>query len=265
VTSIKDPGYAGLAKAAGNPGSTQETVLDGVPLLEAAIHSGLPVTRVLWNEDEAPDGYMGALVGLLAGADVMSASRHLLHRIGISQVPPKCVFSVTIPVARVDAAGMPAAMADAGDAVVLYGVSDPMNVGVILRHAEAFGYCAVFAGDAAGPRGRQAVRSSTGSALRVRLYEYGGGPEGLIAGLRGAGYAACASSAHGGVELSGAALGARHAIIVGNETHGLGKGLREAADMDVRIAMAPGGAHSLNVGVAASIMMYVGYTNASGR
>ena len=136
-------------------------------------------------------------------------------------------------------------------------VQDPRNVGVLIRTAEAAGCAAlVLSADSAEPFSRQAVRSTTGSILRLPVCLSADLPR-TLRRLRGAGARIVAASARAPVLAYDAVLAARPlAIVVGNETEGITTGAREAATDFVRLPMAPDGASSLNVTVAAGVLLY---------
>lgn len=143
--------------------------------------------------------------------------------------------------------------------VVLDDLADPDNVGAVFRNAFAFGVDGVLlSAGTADPLYRKAIRGSAGATLRVpfaRLADWALG----LRRLREDGYVLLALATDGAVEL--AALGRdqplpeRVALLVGSEAAGLGLVARAAADVDVRIAMAPG-VDSLNVATACGIALH---------
>jgi tRNA G18 (ribose-2'-O)-methylase SpoU len=139
-------------------------------------------------------------------------------------------------------------------------VSDPDNVGAILRNAWAFGADAVFLGPgSADPFSRKAIRVSAGGALVLPIVALGDLLADL-AHLRAAGFAIVALVATPDAVPLGA-LGrerprpARVALLAGNEGEGLSPVARAAADLAVTIPMRPG-VDSLNVAVATGIALH---------
>ncbi|HIE51519.1 MAG TPA: RNA methyltransferase [Armatimonadetes bacterium] len=134
-------------------------------------------------------------------------------------------------------------------------LQDPLNVGVLVCTADAVGATALmFTTDGADPFSRRAVRSSTGSILRL--------PVGFTADLPGKlrnwqdrGVRVIATSAHADTDYWEVDFTGPCAVVVGNETTGLSPAVRDLAQVTVRIPMR-GGAHSLNVAVAAGIVLY---------
>jgi TrmH family RNA methyltransferase len=111
--------------------------------------------------------------------------------------------------------------------------------------------------DSAEPFSRQAVRSTTGSILRLPVSLSDDLP-GALAGLserHGAPIVATSARAEHlawDADLSHRPL----VIVVGNETEGVSDAVRHAASAFVRLPMAPNGASSLNVTVAAGVLLY---------
>src|SRR5262249_28948475 len=145
------------------------------------------------------------------------------------------------------------------DALLLCGerIQDPRNVGVLIRTAEAAG-CAglLLTADSADPFSRQTVRSTTGSILRLPLSLTPDLPTALAA-LRERGARVVASSGQAKGGACDADLGRRLLVlVVGNEQVGITDAVRAVADECVRLPMAPDGADSLNVTVAAGALVY---------
>jgi TrmH family RNA methyltransferase len=154
------------------------------------------------------------------------------------------------------------------DALILCGerIQDPRNVGVLIRTAEAAG-CAglLLSADSAEPFSRQAVRSTTGSVLRLPLSLTPNLPAALN-DLRRRGATVAASSGQAAESAFESNLSARPLVlVVGNEQHGVTEELRAAADRYVRLPMAPNGADSLNVTVAAGVLVYEVLRQREGR
>jgi len=162
---------------------------------------------------------------------------------------------------RLPPAGAPAILAGPASLVaVLEGVTDHENLGAVFRNAAAFGVDAVLLGDGcADPLYRRSVRVSLGHVLRVPWATLSPWPAGLD-DLKSAGFTLLALTPDPAAqpldELTGA--GRPHepiAVMVGSEGHGLSPAALDAADIRVRIAMAPG-VDSLNVATAAAIAFH---------
>jgi tRNA G18 (ribose-2'-O)-methylase SpoU len=142
--------------------------------------------------------------------------------------------------------------------LALEDLSDPDNVGAVFRNAQAFGADGVLLSPGtADPLYAKAVRVSVGAALTVPFARLEAWPAGL-ATLRRSGYQLLALSPRGDVEA--ADLGERPApgrlvVIVGQEGAGLPPPTVAAADLTVRVAMAPG-VDSLNVAAATAVVLH---------
>lgn len=153
----------------------------------------------------------------------------------------------------------PEDLLSAADGLILCGekIQDPRNVGVLIRTAEAAG-CAglLLSSDSAEPFSRQAVRSTTGSVLRLPISLTPNLPA-LLADWAGKGIRVVASSGQASALAFEADLAKRPLVlVVGNEQTGITPALEKAASETVRLPMAPNGADSLNVTVAAGALVY---------
>ncbi|MCS6860401.1 MAG: RNA methyltransferase [Abditibacteriales bacterium] len=139
--------------------------------------------------------------------------------------------------------------------VVGENLQDPRNVGMFIRTADAAGARAlILSRDAADPFSRSAVRSTTGSILRLPIHLTPSVLE-VLRRLRGRGVKIVSTSAHAPTTFWDADLSGACAIVFGNETSGVSPAVQQLADLNVTIPML-GGTHSLNVAVAAGIVLY---------
>jgi TrmH family RNA methyltransferase len=137
--------------------------------------------------------------------------------------------------------------------VALHGISDPGNVGTILRSALAFGASSVVLGpDCADPYGPKAVRASMGALFAVPLARAGGDGAALVASFPGT---TIALDAHGGEPLAHAlaSLDGPLTLVVGAERAGLPADVVAACNRVVRI---PIHSESLNAAMAATVALY---------
>lgn len=136
-------------------------------------------------------------------------------------------------------------------ALLLDGVSDPGNMGTVLRTADAAGYTDVYLRGCTDPFAPKSVRASMGGIFRVRLHI--GGDEALRAALAGVPLV-CADM--GGENAFRFTPPARFCLVVGNEANGVTEEVRAACAHTVRVPMRPV-CESLNAGVSAGILMYL--------
>ena len=144
--------------------------------------------------------------------------------------------------------------------VVLEGLGDSSNVGALFRNALAFGVGAVFlAPGTADPLYRKAIRVSSGATVALPFARLADWPRDLER-LRDAGYTVLALTPRADAvdigELgAGRPLPARLALLLGTEGRGLSAEALAAADLQVRIPMAPE-MDSLNVAAAGAVALH---------
>ena len=138
-------------------------------------------------------------------------------------------------------ADLPVGMRDV--ILALWQVSDPGNVGTLLRTADAFGAGVSLSPKCADPTGPRALRASAGAIFRVPLVSWDELPERRVALV-----------AHGGDPLEDMALEPPVTIFLGSEREGLPENL--ATDCGKVTIRLPGAAESLNVAAAGAISLY---------
>jgi len=138
---------------------------------------------------------------------------------------------------------------------LLDGITDPGNLGAILRSARAFAFDGVvLPADRSCPVTGTVFRSSAGAAAHVPVVRVTNLAR-AIERLQEGGFWLYAAEGADGTDLSSFAPPGRTAIVLGSEEKGIRRLARERCDGAVRIPMAPG-AESLNVSVAAGILAY---------
>ncbi|MBC8145643.1 MAG: RNA methyltransferase [bacterium] len=136
-----------------------------------------------------------------------------------------------------------------GAILVLDGVSDPGNVGTILRSAEWFGLAGVaLLNECADPFNPKCVRASMGAVVRVAIAET------TVDELLSVELPLYALDGSARISLSDSPIARRALYVVGSEAHGVST---EIAQRATGIAIRGHGAiESLNAAVAASILCY---------
>lgn len=134
-------------------------------------------------------------------------------------------------------------------------IQDPGNAGTIIRSADAFGFRGVIFSvgsvDAFSPK---VIRAAMGSAFHIDIkasVDYEALKQAKQSGFFVTASALCGSSA----DIGNLTVSDRQIFVVGNEGNGVSDKVLMLSDEIVHIPMS-GAAESLNVGVAASILMY---------
>ena len=134
---------------------------------------------------------------------------------------------------------------EAREAVLaLWRVSDPGNVGTLLRAADAFGAAVALSPGCADPLGPKALRASVGAIFRVPLVPFDETPERRVALV-----------ARGGTPLRDVDLAGPVTLLLGAERAGLPEEL-VADSNSLGSIPTPGPAESLNVAVAGALALY---------
>ena len=216
-------------------------VAEGPRVVAAAFESGAPVESV-YVEGAPPI----ATVARRAGVPVVELPRGAADRIGDTRTPQPVFAVVAKP--RVGLAALAAA------SLVLVGsrLSDPGNVGTLMRSAAAAGATGLGLGpgsvDAYNPK---AVRASAGACFAIRTVEGVPAVE-ILATLGAQGFRRIGAAAAGGRAPDALDLTGPTAIVLGNEAHGFDAEL--PIDEIVTIPMQAG--ESLNVAMAGTVLLF---------
>lgn len=244
----------------GGPKGTAELVVGRNPVYEA-LRDGVPantlyVQQFIDNDDRVRDALR--LAADRGGINLLEAPRPELDRMTnglnhqglVLQVPP---YDYAHPDDLVASA-----LDDGEDPLIvaLDGVTDPRNLGAVVRSVSAFGGHGVVvperrsAGMTAG-----AWKTSAGAAARTPVARASNLTRALES-FQKAGCFVVGLCADGEAELQDVeSLDGPVVIVVGSEGKGLSRLVGETCDLRVRIPM-PGGAESLNAGVAAGVVLY---------
>jgi RNA methyltransferase, TrmH family len=254
-------------------------VIEGVNLLEEALDAQVPIEAVYLDGEwalrpGAPAGENGGEAAPKSVADNAAGGRdrltHLLDRClaggaRVFELAPGVIARVAdtvtpqpvMAVVETPSFELP----DLGAVrpqltVVCVDVRDPGNAGTVVRSAWAAGADAVvFCEGAVDPWNPKAVRSSAGAVLHIPIVS-AGPPAGALQMIGEWGLRRLGAVREGGVDYAALDLTVASALVLGNEAAGLPLELVDKEiDRWVSIPM-PGGAESLNVGMAAAVLCF---------
>jgi len=226
-------------------------LLEGVRLVEEALAAGLVFRGAIVSAalEGTPRGVALKAALRARGTTVEEVGGPELDKLAATDNPQGIVAAVVPRLWRLEDVSLP----PAATVIVLDGLQDPGNVGTIIRTAQALGAVGVLAlpgtADFTNPK---VLRATMGGFFRLPCVS--------VVGPRLAGWLTRHQvqlwvGTMDGEPLAGRGEAARLAIGVGNEGAGVSTDLLMRADRRVRIPLAPG-AESLNVGVAAGIMLW---------
>lgn len=139
--------------------------------------------------------------------------------------------------------------------LVLDQVTDPHNVGAIMRSAVAFGAGAVITTQRHSPTESGVLAKSASGALELIPYIQITNLADAIEELHRLGFQTIGLDSEGPAPLEGTFTGGRIALVLGSEGKGLRQKTRETVNALARLDM-PGAIKSLNVSNAAAIALY---------
>ncbi|MEA4921506.1 MAG: RNA methyltransferase [Clostridiaceae bacterium] len=243
-----------MNKITSRENSVVKAVVKLIKSREERQHCGLFVCEgsVMLNEAIACGAYIDKvfvtsgikLPSLPKQAEIFEITEAVLEKISDVKSPQGIVFTCRMP---------DNSLISGERIIALENVSDPGNVGTIIRTADAFDIdCVVFIGSCADIYSPKTVRSSMGSVFRVKtcvmgLDEFFDAASRLKLPV----YAAALTEKAVGIkdaELSVAA------VMIGNEASGLSSEALDKCDKHVIIPIS--GIQSLNAAIAASIFMF---------
>ena len=231
-------------------------VLEGVRLVEEALAAGLEFEGALVSPDLARTTRGQTLVADLAShaITVEEVGARTFGQLADTETP-QGILAVVAPRIWTVADVSPA---PGGAVLIVDGVQDPGNLGTLIRTAHALGAAAtIVLRGTADPMNAKALRSAMGATFRHPVVPLDDAP--FIAWSRQRGLTLWAAAVDG-VPLARALDGnvTREeliAVIVGNEGAGIRPQLNAVSAQRVAIPLARG-AESLNVAVAAGILLY---------
>ena len=225
-------------------------LIEGFHLLEEALKAGRSIKQIFIEENKLTKlTKLTEMIGSeksLTDLSVNLVSKEVLKSLADSESPQGLIAEVTKIEEVIDFS--------AAKFLLLENVQDPGNVGTMIRTADAAGFSAVILlGETADIYSPKVMRSMQGSNFHLPLVRMA--KEDCFAQLKKAGISILTTTLSAN-SVSYKIINEPHfALIMGNEGAGVSDEAVKAADKLVHIDM-PGQAESLNVAVAAGILMF---------
>ncbi len=227
-------------------------LVEGVRVLEEALDRGAKVESVAHCPDLIVTERARVVAGRLgqSGAETFEMSERAFRAFSQVEAPEGIAAAVAIPQTQLQ--DLPS---EASLVLAAVEVRDPGNMGALLRTAAAAGADAfIAAGSCVDLYEPKVVRATAGSVFHIPAAQKVT-VKAMLAWSRDSDMttvAACLEEARPYAEVR---YPARTLVMMGSEAHGLDRDVASQADLKVRIPM-PGRAESLNVAVAAGILIF---------
>ncbi|HEY6661241.1 MAG TPA: RNA methyltransferase [Pyrinomonadaceae bacterium] len=237
-------------------GKIEELIfIEGLRLCDEAYRSNLRIEAVIVSEELLRKERAAAVIGELSRVSkrVASVSEKLLESVSYTKTPQGIIVLAQRPAASVER--LTASLNANPLLVVLHQINNPVNVGAIVRTAEAAGATGVIATrNTSDPFSPKALRGAMGSAFRLPIWsgvEYGE----MIEWCHEGGIVTVCADVEASTSYTELDWNGPTALVLGPESTGFTTEELQSADQRVSIPM-KGSAESLNVSVAAGILLF---------
>lgn len=251
ISSLRNPHVQQVRKLAkrGVRDKTGAFLVEGAIGVAEALAARAPVSLLLWEQGPGRVNHLAA-----------DAEGSGIRTFEVSPAVMRAVSGTTTPQGIVAVCGFVDRPAEElvktpGFSVVMADVRDPGNAGTMLRTAWAVGADAVFCGGGTvDPYNPKVVRASAGALFNAPFCREADIPWVLERlgelGVKRIGAVPDAQSSYLEVDMTGPV-----ALVFGNESWGVSDEVARRLDVAASIPM-PGGAESLNVGIAAAVFCF---------
>jgi RNA methyltransferase, TrmH family len=230
--------------------SEEVFVLEGPRVIEGALDRGARLQTIYLADGAAP-GFRDLLERAKAASVTLVQLRDgVIEKVSTTRTPQPVLAVAPLATRSIED------VAGTGTVMVTVDVSDPGNLGTIIRTAEAAGADGVVATgeNSVDVHHPKVVRSTAGAIFGVPVVEQSD-PVAALRALGDAGRRRLATRAHDGEPYDRTDLTKPCALVFGNEARGLGADLAPQLDGVVTVPVA-GSAESLNVAMAAAVLCF---------
>lgn len=229
--------------------------VEGMRLCEEALTSGLRIQVVIFSDEIARKEKAAELIAKLSTVcdRLVCVSEALLNYVSYSKTSQGILLLAVRP--QTSQGHLTQKQLGTPLLVVMHRITNPVNVGAILRTSEATGASgAVATDDATDPFSPKALRGAMGAAFRLPIW-YRPTYQQVLDWCKQRGVKTVCAALNAPNNYLGCDWTGPCALILGPETSGLSQEEVAAADEAVRIPMREP-VESLNVSVAAGVLLY---------
>lgn len=240
------------------PAESSEDMIEGRNAVSEAIRSGRTINKVFLADGDT-DRALGRLAAMAkdAGAVVVRIDRRRLNEMSLTGAHQGIIASVAVHgYATIDEILAAAKAKGEAPLIVLCDeLSDPHNLGAILRTAECAGAHGVIIPKRRSVGLTAVVGKASAGAVEYMPVARVSNIAAAIRELKERGVWVFGTAADGALPLYSADLRGPAAIVIGNEGEGMSRIVAESCDFKVSIPM-KGHISSLNASAAAAILLY---------
>jgi len=228
-------------------------IIEGEKLLREALDYKAPISMVLASESFAESERYAELETCLKNINIpiYYADDRIFKEAGETETPQGLIAIVDKMDFNLDSILLREEIC----IVMLDEVRDPGNAGTIIRTADACGIDAVLLSKGSVDLyNGKTIRATMGSLFHIPVIQSLNTTEAIIR-MKETKVVTIGADPHSSESCIDLPHYKRFAIIIGNESQGIGSQITALLDKNIKIPM-PGRAESLNAGIAASILMY---------
>jgi TrmH family RNA methyltransferase len=250
--SSKDNSKLKLARKMVAGTEREHVFLEGLRLVEEALKSDIEKLDILMTP-RAAEGERGARI-VATNSDIVNlVDESLFDQISDTKQSQGIALIAKRPVT--DIATFEQRLGETRLIVALHSITNPSNLGAVLRTAEAAGVSGVIVSrESTDVFAVKALRSAMGSTLRIPIWT-GATLDEIAAWGRSRGMLLTGTDAHAGTPHTMLEWKKPRILVFGSEAHGLSETEKSHLDDFVSIPM-DNGVESLNLAVSAGILMF---------
>ncbi|MFA5576265.1 MAG: RNA methyltransferase [Tissierellaceae bacterium] len=227
-------------------------IIEGIKVVAEALEQGYPIRNIIYTDQ---------LLAVKDGEELFKKIQDLPNTIYVADKVFKEISDTENPQGLLAIAEMKnlkieeIKMGGLPFLIYLNRLQDPGNMGTIIRTADAFKADGIIIGQGSvDPYNPKVVRATMGSIFRLPIiYE----PQDYedLEHLKARGLHIYSSSLEGSRPIYHIDFQRGFVLVIGNESNGIDEKIAAMSHSLIKVPM-PGGAESLNAGIAASIIMY---------